>query len=432
MDKLLNNPFMMKLQEGGQKLGQNKFVSSLQASMMSLMGVIMVGAISQIICAVGGDGVLKLFKTGDAVYNALYMPYQFTMNCLSLWLVTFFGFNYAKRLQMKNPVMNAVDALICFMLVAAPLTTTETGATAISMSYIGSAGMFVGFLVVFVSVHIEKFCVDKNIRIKMPDVVPPFLQDGFSAIIPLLFSIIFFQVVNVIVTAVTGGAFNICSGFMALLSIPLAGLVSIPGMLILSTVALILWCFGIHGTMIIYPILMPVFIEAATTNAALHAAGQPLQFYPTYLFSSIGICGGAGSTLMLAIFCLRSKSKQLNAVGKVSAIPGWFGINEPMTFGVPIMYNPIMCIPYVLTVPVTFVILLIGYKTGFLQPSWIMVGAQLPLGFARFLGTLRWQEFVFEYLMLIPTGLVWYPFFKIYEKQLLEKEAAAEALEAAK
>ena len=427
MEKLLNNPFMAKLQSFGQKLGQNAFISSMQASMMSLMGVIMVGAISQILCAIGNENVLKLFTTGDGVYNALYLPYQFTVNCLSVWVVLLLAFNYSKKLKMKSPVMNSVDALICFLVVAGGLAPTETGAFTINMSYLGSTGMFVGFLVVFISVHIEKFCVEKNIRIKMPEVVPPFMQDSFSSIVPLLISIVLFQGVNVIVTAATGGAYSVCSGFLALLSIPLNGLVSVPGMFVICTLALVLWCFGIHGTMIIYPVIMPMMLQAATTNAALHAAGEPTKFFATALFSAIGICGGAGSTLMLAIYSLRSKSKQLSAVGKVSALPGWFGINEPMTFGMPIMYNPILCIPFVLTVPISMVCLLIGFKTGFLQPSWIIVTAQLPLGFGRFLGTLRWQEFVFEYLMLIPTGLVWYPFFKIYEKQLLEKEAAAEA-----
>ena len=165
MDGLLNNPVMLKLQEFGQKLGTNKFLSSLQAAMMSLMGIIMVGAISQIICAVGSETMLGLFTTGDAVYNALYMPYQFTMNCLSLWVVVLMAFNYARTLKMKSPVMNAVDALVCFLIVAGTLRTTESG-TAIDMAYLGSTGMFIGFLVVFVSVQIEKFCADKNIRIK--------------------------------------------------------------------------------------------------------------------------------------------------------------------------------------------------------------------------------------------------------------------------
>jgi PTS system cellobiose-specific IIC component len=86
-------------------------------------------------------------------------------------------------------------------------------------------------------------------------------------------------------------------------------------------------------------------IQAAVTNGQLHAAGKPLVFYPVILWGAVCYCGGTGNTLPLALFGLRSKSKQISAISKISAVPGWFGINEPMTFGMPIMYNPILQIP---------------------------------------------------------------------------------------
>ncbi|QCX34289.1 PTS sugar transporter subunit IIC [Caloramator sp. E03] len=426
MEKVFESKFMIKLQDFGQALGRNKFLSALQASMMSLMGIIMVGALSQIICSLGSETMLNLFSSKSKLYSTLYLPYQFTMNMLSLWIVALLAFNYAKNLKMKSPIMNAIDALVCFLLVSGTLITTKEGLVGIDMTYLGAQGMFIGFLVAFISVHIEKFCADKNIRIKMPEVVPPFLQDGFSSILPLLFSIVFFLVISSIVSIATGGAYNICSGFMKILGVPLYALTSVPGMFILCTFGAILWCFGIHGTMILIPIIMPIAIQAAVTNGALHQAGKPLVFYPVALFGAMAVCGGTGNTLALALFGLRSKSKQINAVAKISAVPGWFGINEPLTFGMPIMYNPILCIPYVLNIPIVMLCTYIGYKIGFLQPAWIPISTLLPMGFGQYLSTLRWQNAIWDYLMLIPTALVWYPFFKIYEKQLIAKEAALE------
>ena len=423
MEKIFESQFMVKLQDFGQKLGSNKFLAALQASMMSLMGIIMVGAISQIICSVGT--LLNLFTADSKIYAIIYLPYQFTMNSLALWVVALFAFNYAKNLKMKSPIMNAVDALVCFLLVAGTLIVTEAGVTGIDMTYLGAQGMFIGFIVVFISVRIEKFCADKNIRIKMPDVVPPFLQDGFASILPLLFSAIVFLVISSAVSSGTGGAYNVASGFMALLGVPLNALTSVPGMFILCIFAALLWCFGIHGTMIIVPIIMPLAIQAAVANGAAHAAGQPLVFYPVALFASMAIAGGTGNTLPLALMGMRSKSKQISAVAKISAVPGWFGINEPLTFGMPIMYNPILCIPYVLNIPIVMLCTYIGYKIGFLQPAWISISALLPMGFGAYLSTLRWQNAIWDYLMLIPSTIVWYPFFKIYEKQLMAKEAAA-------
>jgi len=133
--------------------------------------------------------------------------------------------------------------------------------------------------------------------------------------------------------------------------------------------------------------------------------------------------------LPLCFFGLKAKSEQIRAVAKVGIVPGWFGINEPVTFGMPIMYNPILCIPYILNVMVVMLLTLIGYKIGFLRPAHVFIGSLMPMGFAQFLGTFRWQNALWDYLMIIPAGLVWYPFFKVYDKQLAEQEAAAKANE---
>lgn len=430
MEGFFNSKFMIKLQDLGQKLGTNKFLGGLQAAMMSLMAIIMIGALSQIISAAGSESMLGLFKTGDKVYNILNLPYMFTMNLLSVWVVALFGYNYAKKLKMSSPIMKAIDALACFLLIAGTLVVNaKTGVTSIDITYLGAQGMFIGFLVVFTVVQIEKFCEDKNIRIKMPDVVPQFLQDGFSSIIPLLIGVVLFLSIDVSVGLLSGGTYTICSGFMELLRAPLGALTSLPGIFVLCIFGLILWCFGIHGTMIIVPVLIPLMIQAGTANATAHAQGQPLMFYPVVLFTSMVMCGGTGNTLPIALLGLRSKSKQIKAVSKLSVIPGWFGINEPLMFGMPIMYNPVLCIPFVLNVPVVMLCTYLGYQVGFLTPRWIVITALLPMGFGGYLSTLRWQTAIWDYLMLIPSTIIWYPFFKIYEKQLIAKEVEAEKLE---
>ena len=425
MNKIFESKFLIKLQEFGQKLGNNKFLNALQGAMMASMGVVMVGAIFQIICAIGP--MFHLFEAGDAVYNLLFMPYNYTMNLLSLWIVVLMSYNYAKSLGMKSPVINAIDATVCFLIAANAFTVTSEGAAVLNMGSLGATGMFASFLVVFVVIRVEKFCVDKNIRIKMPEVCPPFLVNGFSAIIPLLINVSLFMIISTVITSVSGGTLNLASGIMAVLAAPLNILISIPGMFILGILTAVLWCFGIHGTMIVSPILMPMMFQALTENAALHAAGQPMVFYPVLLYGAVALCGGTGNTWSLVLMGLRSKSKQINAVSKASLIPGWFGINEPVTFGMPIMYNPILCIPYILNIPVVMLLMWAGYATGFIIPAWIPIMTLMPIGFSAYLGTLNWRNALFNYLMLIPTYIVYYPFFKVYEKQLIAKETEAEA-----
>ena len=215
------------------------------------------------------------------------------------------------------------------------------------------------------------------------------------------------------------------------LAAPLNALTSVPGMFVICGFAGLLWCFGIHGTMILMSVLMPLMMQALSANAAAYAQGgiEALTFYPVSLFGAMALCGGTGNTLPLAIFGLKAKSEQIRAVSKIALVPGWFGINEPMTFGMPIMYNPILCIPYVLAILVVMLCTLIGYQTGWLIPAFVPIMTLMPMGFAQFFGTLRWQNAIWDYLMLIPAGIVWYPFFKVYDNQLYKKEQETKAAE---
>ena len=182
---------------------------------------------------------------------------------------------------------------------------------------------------------------------------------------------------------------------------------------------------------ILMSVLMPLMMQALSANAAAYAQGgiEALTFYPVSLFGAMALCGGTGNTLPLAIFGLKAKSEQIRAVSKIALVPGWFGINEPMTFGMPIMYNPILCIPYVLAILVVMLCTLIGYQTGWLIPAFVPIMTLMPMGFAQFFGTLRWQNAIWDYLMLIPAGIVWYPFFKVYDNQLYKKEQETKAAE---
>lgn len=421
MENLFNNPVLIKLQEWGQKLGTNKFISALQYGMMSTMSILMVGSVCQILATV--LSLVGLIENGGAVYNAIYTPYNYTMGLIGIWVTAFVAFAYAKNLKLKNPLVHAIDAAVVFVMVCGPISDGK-----IDTTFLGATGMFLGFVIAGVVVRIEKFCLDKNIRIPMPDVCPPSLVNAFAAIVPLLINVVIFQGLNAILSIV---GLNLPYLLLTILMIPISGLTSLPGMFIICAFALILWCFGIHGTMIVYPILAASMVEAAQFNAAAMAAGEPLQWFPVSLFGAIALLGGTGNTWPLALMGLKAKSKQIRAVAKAGVVPGWFGINEPIAFGMPIMYNPILCIPYVLNSIVIMLLYWFAYETGIIMPAWISITTLMPMGFGAYFGTLNIMNAVWVYLMLIPSGLIWYPFFKIYDNQLAAKEAEAEAAEAA-
>ena len=421
MENLFNNPILIKLQNWGQKLGTNKFISALQYGMMSTMSILMVGAICQILATV--LSLTGLITEGGAVYNAIYLPYNYTMGLIGVWVTAFVAFAYARNLKLKNPIVHAIDAVVIFVMTCGPLVDGK-----IDTTFLGATGMFLGFVIAGLVVKIEKFCLDKNIRIPMPDVCPPSLVNAFAAIVPLLINVVIFQGLSAILGIV---GLSLPYLLLTILMIPIQGLTSLPGMFIICFFALALWCFGIHGTMIVYPIIAASMVEAAQFNATAMANGDPLQWFPVSLFGAVALLGGTGNTWPLALMGLKAKSKQIRAVAKASVLPGWFGINEPIAFGMPIMYNPILCIPYVLNPLVIMVLYIIGYETGIIIPAWISITTLMPMGFGAYFGTLNIMNAVWVYLMLIPSALIWFPFFKIYDNQLAKKEAEAEAAEAA-
>jgi PTS system cellobiose-specific IIC component len=177
--------------------------------------------------------------------------------------------------------------------------------------------------------------------------------------------------------------------------------------------------------MVIYTVIMPISIQATLANGSLVAAGKEPIFTSVFLFGAIASCGGTGNTLSLVIMSLRSKSEQLRAISKAALIPAIFNINEPVTFGFPIMYNPIMAIPYILNGVLVFFYLWGGYAINFFKAPYVLIMTALPIGVGEFLGSMSWHNILMPIGTFILSFLVYYPFYKVYERQLVAKEKSA-------
>lgn len=347
IERFAESKFMRKLQEGSQKLASNEIFSTISGGMGATMGLIMVGAVIQIVCAVGA---LFGWDTSSASYQAFYMPYKLTMGLMGFFMCFSMAYNYAKRKKM-NQMQSVVTALVCYILVVSP---------PVSASVVAADGT---------------------------------IGSAFDAL-------------------------NLSS-------------LGTGGMFVVIALAQLCWFFGIHGTGVIFTVLMVPYITAYTTNAALAAAGQPLQFFPVFLMSANGIMGGAGNTMPFSLMGLKSKSKRIQAVSKASFVPGLFGINEPAIFGYPIMYNAILLIPFMLCPMVCSALLLVAWNLHWIAYPQVLIMTTLPVVFQTFLTTLDWRNVIFAILMFPVCWLIWRPFYKIYEKQCIEEEAAAEAAELA-
>ena len=204
--------------------------------------------------------------------------------------------NYAKNLNMKNPLSVGVESAVIFIMVYGFYNDGN-----LNMSFLSATGMFTGFIVGFGVTRIEKYCFDHNVRIPMPDVCPPALVYSFAALIPFAICVLVFHEFNTVLMAVSGGQMNIPILIMAILSSPLKALTSTFGIFVICFITLLLWTMGIHGGSITYPVIMASLIKAIQTNAALVEAGQAPVFAPVLLYGAMAAVGGTVNTLALSL-----------------------------------------------------------------------------------------------------------------------------------
>lgn len=415
MEKILNNKFMIGLQKLGEKLSENRYLSAISNGLSATIAIMMVGAIFQIIAAIPFLASIK---------PILLIPYEMTMDVISIYAAFTMAYVLASSFKMKAMPCGLMSVVL-FLMVASPLETVvlESGETIsiLNAEALGAVGLFTAIFIALLSVRITKFFQDKNLTLKMGEVIPQFLSDSFASIIPLVANVVLFHGLNTIIEMTAGTTLPMA--MMNLLRIPLATLTSTGGIFLLLFITLVLWVFGIHGSMLLMSVILPSYMQAVSMNADLVAAGSGAVFAPVLIaFVSIG---GTGNTLPAVLLGLRSKSEQIRAVSKAALVPGLCNINEPFTFGMPIVYNPVLAIPYVFGTLIIYGIYYLGQVAGILKAPYILAFSILPVGVMDFMSTLSWTNLLFPYLM-IPVGmLIWYPFMKVYENQLVKKETEA-------
>ena len=417
---------MQWVKKAGEKVVGNKGIQAISSGMMMVMGVILLGAVFQLLAVI--LQTIGIIDQSSGIYSALMVPYKVSMGFISLYVAFTIAYSYAKSLKMQA-LMAGLNSILIFLIAAAPIKTVdlagEAGGTFTGMDTMAldAKGMFVAIIVALTSVQLTHFFEKHHLVIKMPDAVPEFLQDTFRSLIPLVVNAIIWTVLGYGCVALTQTALPVL--ITGLLGMPLAALTSVPGIIIIVIIASLLWTMGVHGTVAVYAAIAAPLMQYYATNYANHEAGQALVFMPIALFGIINCCGGTGNTLALCVMGLFSKSEQLKAVSKAAIVPGLFNINEPVIFGYPIMYNPIMCIPFILNPVITMIICYFGYMIGFFKPAYISITANLPVGFAQYLTTLSWTNIFIPVIAFAVAFACYWPFFNVYEKELVATEAQA-------
>lgn len=430
------------------KLGNQRHLSAIRDGMVVAIPLSILGGVCLIISTppfkpdtlpnmgVFSDMLMGWYNWAQANKAMLQMPYNMTMNLMGLFVAFAIAYHLANRYKMAT-LNTAIVSTVVFLLVSAPVMSAvpthlikdgvevaslaKQSSSFLPMTFLNAQGIFTAIMVSIGCVEIMHYMLKKNIRFKMPEGVPPAITSSFDAIMPLFVCVIVFYSFSIFIQSISGELLP--SLIMTILAPAVSGLDSLLGICLITIIAQTFWFFGLHGASITQPIRLPFMQMYLATNIAAFTAGEPITHFFTQPFWSYMIAlGGGGSTLALCFLLLKSKSVELKTLGKIAIGPAIFNINEPIIFGLPMVLNPLMMIPFIFVPVVNSIIAytcmalnIVG--KGVIETPWT---TPAPLGAA--LGCMDFKAGIMVIGLILLDMCLYYPFFKLLEKQKLLEE----------
>jgi PTS system cellobiose-specific IIC component len=416
-----------KLMPVANKVGMQRHMVAIRKGIIATLPLTIVGSFFTILLNFPIESVAAMIEPYREVLD---IPFRYTVGLLALYATFGIASSLASSYKL-DALTSGILATMSFLITAAPpLRVFESvegvidAGRFINIANLCSGSLFGAIVTALLSVEIYRFFIVKNITIKMPDGVPPEVTNSFMALIPGGAILILFWAIRHLI------GFDI-NAFLSNLLMPfkdvLAGNSLFGGLLTVFLICFF-WVLGIHGPAIMGPVIRPFWdISIAENMDVFQATGNahdlPNIFTEQFLQWFVWI-GGAGTTLALVVLFLFSKSKYLKQLGRLSILPGIFNINEPVIFGAPIVMNPILGIPFLVAPLVTTTLSYFLTVSGVIPMMAARLGFAIPAPIAAWMST-NWSVAagVLVVVNFFITLAIYYPFFKVFEKQQLAREA---------
>ena len=420
MEKLIE--FIEKGKPFFEKLSRNIYLRAIRDGFIAGMPVILFSSIFILIAYVPNAFGFFWPKNIEAL---LMKPYSYSMGILAFLVAGTTAKSLTDSVNRSMPATNQINYLSTLLasMVGLLLLAADPIESGISTGFLGTKGLLTAFLAAFIIVTIYKFCVKNEVTIKMPSEVPPNISQVFKDVIPFTLSIVLLYVLEILVRHFIGtGVAEAVGKLFGPLFSAADGYV---GITIIFGAYAFFWFVGIHGPSIVEPAIAVVTYANIDANLNLMRAGQhadKILTSGTQMF--IVTMGGTGATLIVPfMFMWICKSKRNKAIGRASVVPTFFGVNEPLLFGAPIVLNPVFFIPFIFAPIVNvwiFKVFIDVLKMNSFTANlpWTTPG---PLGII--LGTnLQVLSFILAALLIVVDFIIYYPFIKVYDEQILEEE----------
>lgn len=413
-----------------EKIGRNPYLQAIKDGFLGCMPIVLTSSIFLLIATLPSVVGIALPQPLIDWCNKLY---NFTMGVMGIMCAGTTAKNLTASMNRKMPdgkVLNDGSTMIaaqCSMLLLAvtqfPVMLDGSEVSVFDCTSMGTRGLYSAFIAAFITVGVYKFCVSRDLTIKLPKEVPGAIAQNFRDIIPFAGSVVICALIDVAIRAIAGVPFS--EILIKLLSPLFAAAETYPGLIIIQFFTAFFWFIGIHGPSIVQPGIDPIRLANQAENLQVLMAGGHPAHSLCFNLSLVGEFGGTGATFIVPLLLiLFMKSKQLKAVGKASIVPVAFAVNEPLLFGAPMILNPYMFIPFTLAgcfnvCLAKFFIDVVGMNGFSFVVPW---ATPAPIGI--FISTgFQLISLLFVAALLIVDAVIYMPFLKAYDKMLCDQEA---------
>lgn len=405
-----------------EKISRNIYLRAIRDGFISGMPIILFSSIFMLVAYAPN---IFGFRWSPEVEAMITKPYNYSMGILALVVAATTAKNLTDALNRDMPKNNQINnistmiaAIVCFLLIS--VDAIDGG---FASGYMGSKGLLTAFISAFVVCNVYKVCVKNNITIKMPEQVPPNISQTFKDIIPFAVSALLFYGFDLAFRNIFG--FNFAEGVIEFFKPLFSAADGYIGLAIIYGAMSLFWFVGIQGPSIVEPAVAAIYYVNISTNLNLYQNGQHASNVLTPgVQQFVATLGGTGATLIVTLmFAFMSKSKELKSVGKASSIPALFGVNEPILFGAPLILNPIFFIPFI-GAPIINVWMFKFFVDVLKMNSFMYIlpwTTPAPIGIILGCG-MGLLSITFAVLVLIVDFVMYYPFFKVYDRQKVEEE----------
>lgn len=350
--------------------------------------------------------------------SILNIPYNLTIGIISIYVVIGIAYRLCQTYEMDK-LSNCLTALFVFLCVAGVPQSINDGLF-ISTAGLGATSMFTGIIVALVVIEINHFLIKKNIRIRMPDSVPPMVAAPFEVLIPLLVNLVLFIGLDNLTTYITGkGLTNLV---FTIFSPLISATSSLPSMLFIVVLTVVFWFFGIHGDNMVSAITTPIFTGNLVMNLDSYNSGQEI---PNIIAGNFTFIFGLAIVYLAILFNMNvfCKNERLRSLGKLAIASSAFNINEPLVFGVPTVLNILTFIPSVICIIINISAAYLCTSLGLMAKTCMSVPWTVPAPIYAFVSTMDYRALIVWFVLFAINVVIFLPFMKSYNKQLdLEDE----------